>query len=382
MQLSTKIAARYLLARKSGNISGWITLVSAIGMAVGTAALIIILSTFNGFEKVISSNLDANDPDFIIRPKEGKFFVPKENFLFLEAYSDSVIIDKVLRETVMMSYDGRQAAVTAVGTDNTFGCTVTPGIAEELGIRPRGVTPTYLRYPKRGKNISLTNPASSMEEVATLPRDIIDGGQDGDFVAIHISRMRQLLQYDHEVSEVRISFLDSSVKLSKDAIEKVIDDDNLVVLNRLEQRPELYKMMSYERIAIFLILIFVVIIVAFNLFSGLRMLIIEKKEDSDSLRAMGIRPSEAKDIFKTAGYLTTLAGLAAGLVAGIVLTLLQARFGIVKMPGNSLISAYPVDLRILDVVLTFSGVALVGWVVSWSSTLPFSKLSDSGSASR
>jgi ABC-type lipoprotein release transport system permease subunit len=140
--------------------------------------------------------------------------------------------------------------------------------------------------------------------------------------------------------------------------------DSFVIQDRYMQDEALYKMMRYEKAAIFLILIFIVIIIALNIFGSLSMLIIEKEEDMATLRAMGADDRLIRRIFVLEGWLISLLGMAVGVVAGVALTLLQQHFGLVKMPGNYIVDAYPVILKPGDVLISAFGVALIGLAVA------------------
>ena len=136
------------------------------------------------------------------------------------------------------------------------------------------------------------------------------------------------------------------------------------IADRYQQHPALYKMMRYEKAAVYLILIFIVLIIALNIFGSLSMLIIEKREDRQTLRALGASEPLIRRIFVLEGWLISLLGMAAGLVIGVALALLQQHLGLVKMPGNFLVAAYPVVLRWTDVLLTAAGVGLIGLLVA------------------
>ena len=144
--------------------------------------------------------------------------------------------------------------------------------------------------------------------------------------------------------------------------------DGLKALDRYQLQPDLYKMMKYEKFAIFLILIFVVIIVAFNIFGSLSMLRIEKEDDVRTLQALGASPDTTRRIFILEGWLISLFGLVCGIVLGVAMSILQQRFGMIKMPGNYLIEAYPVILQWSDVLWTASGVAAIGLATALLST--------------
>ena len=177
--------------------------------------------------------------------------------------------------------------------------------------------------------------------------------------------MQSLTGNTQQVSGVEIRLSDNSAR----AVRRFKKDyaASCTLLDSYEQQPVLFKMMKYEKLAVFLILMFVVLIVALNIYGSLSMLIIEKKEDIATLEAMGADDTLVKRIFVLEGWLISLCGLLAGIVLGIALALLQQYFGLVKMPGNFLVSAYPVVLKFSDVLLTAAGVALTGLVIAFVS---------------
>ena len=182
-----------------------------------------------------------------------------------------------------------------------------------------------------------------------------------------LDQMRQLLGYDKEVSGIEIRLAEgSSQKEVRKAINTIkgILGPEFKVLDRFRQNTSLYKMMRYEKAAIFLILIFVIIIIALNIFGSLTMLIIEKKDDIETFRSLGATDNMLRKTFTLEGWLISLLGLAAGLVLGVLFAFLQQRFGFIKMPGNFLVSAYPVIVQWSDILLTIAGVALIGYLIA------------------
>ena len=123
-------------------------------------------------------------------------------------------------------------------------------------------------------------------------------------------------------------------------------------------------MMRYEKLAIYLILLFVVIIIASNIYGSLSMLRIAKEQDMQTLRALGANDRLVRRIFVLEGWLVSLCGLVVGLVIGVALALLQQHFGIVKMPGGFFLQAYPVVVHAADILWTVLGVGAVGFLIS------------------
>ena len=403
MRVAPFIAFRYLFAKKSHNVINIISAISAIGMAIGTAALIIILSVYNGFDALIKSMMSNVEPDFLIVPSTGKTFVPKEEaFDWIYDQPEVKSMCCVLQEQVFVNYDGKQKLAKAKGVDwiyeseSTLGdcmvkgefklhkgdipmAAVGVGMAYEMGIDPAFLSPLEIYYPTRTRKISMSNPAASIESIKVWPSGTfsINADTDQELMILPIAKMQELLEYEGDVisgMEIRLTE-GTSEKISRKLHKKISEalGENYIVKNRFQQNESLYKMMKYEKAAIFMILIFVVIIIAFNIFGSLSMLIIEKQDDISTLKSLGAKDSLINKIFILEGWMISLAGLAGGLLLGIGFALLQQHFGFIKMPGHFVIQAYPVILSWTDVLLTSAGVALVGYIIATLPTLSTNK---------
>lgn len=393
MHLPLFIARRYLFAKKSHNVINIISAISAVGMAIGTAALIIILSIYNGFDELVKSTLSNVEPDILITPAKGKVFIPNgETF---DRIRQNPLIDEydlILQENVFVDYDGHQGIAKAKGVDSAFEAesplaehitngefslhkgqlpqmVVGAGLAYKMGMNPAFLASAELYFPIRDRNFSLANPAASIETVRMRPSGIFSVNQqiDDDLMIVPIEEMRKLLGYEEEVSGVEIRLAEGStakdIRSAIKHIQKELGPD-FKVLDRFRQNPSLYKMMRYEKAAIYLILIFVIIIIALNIFGSITMLIIEKKDDIETYRSLGATDKMLRRTFTLEGWLISLLGLAAGLVIGIGFSLAQQHFGFIKMPGSFLVNAYPVILQWQDVLATIVGVALIGYIIA------------------
>ena len=393
MHLPLFIARRYLFAKKSHNVINIISAISAVGMAIGTAALIIILSIYNGFDELVKSTLSNVEPDILITPAKGKMFIPEgEAFDRIKANPMIGEYDLILQENVFVDYDGHQGIAKAKGVDSAFEAesplaehitngefslhkgqlpqmVVGAGLAYKMGMNPAFLASAELYFPIRDRNFSLANPAASIETVRMRPSGIFSVNQqiDDDLMIVPIEEMRKLLGYEEEVSGVEIRLAEgSTAKDIRSAIKHIQKElgPEFKVLDRFRQNPSLYKMMRYEKAAIFLILIFVIIIIALNIFGSITMLIIEKKDDIETYRSLGATDKMLRRTFTLEGWLISLLGLAAGLVIGIGFSLAQQNFGFIKMPGSFLVNAYPVILQWQDVLATIAGVALIGYIIA------------------
>ncbi len=393
MHLPLFIAGRYLFAKKSHNVINIISAISAVGMTIGTAALIIILSIYNGFDELVKSTLSNVEPDILITPAKGKVFIPEgEAFDRIKANPMIGEYDLILQENVFVDYDGHQGIAKAKGVDSAFEAesplaehitngefslhkgqlpqmVVGAGLAYKMGMNPAFLASAELYFPIRDRNFSLANPAASIETVRMRPSGIFSVNQqiDDDLMIVPIEEMRKLLGYEEEVSGVEIRLAEgSTAKDIRSAIKHIQKElgPEFKVLDRFRQNPSLYKMMRYEKAAIFLILIFVIIIIALNIFGSITMLIIEKKDDIETYRSLGATDQMLRRTFTLEGWLISLLGLAAGLVVGIGFSLAQQNFGFIKMPGSFLVNAYPVILQWQDVLATIIGVALIGYIIA------------------
>ena len=393
MRLAPFIAGRYLFAKKSHNVINIISAISAIGMAIGTAALIIILSVYNGFDSLIKSMMSNVEPDLLITPSTGKVFLPEgETYDWIYDQPSVKSMCCVLQEQVFISYDGKQGLARAKGVDWVYEdestlkdciidgefklkkgdiplAAVGAGLAREMDINPRFLSPIEIYFPSRTRNISLSNPASAIESINVWPSGIfsVSSEVDKDMMILPIRKMQDLLENDNEVSGVEIRLDEGTDAKELKRIQKEIARQlgpDYKVKDRFQQNESLYKMMRYEKAAIYMILIFIIIIIAFNIFGSLSMLIIEKQTDIETLRSLGATERLIKRIFILEGWMISLSGLAAGLVAGIGFSLLQQWLGFIKMPGHFVVQAYPVILSWSDVLLTTIGVAVVGYLIA------------------
>ena len=394
MRLASFIAGRYLFARKSHNVINVISAISVVGMAIGTAALTIILSIYNGFDSLVRDMMGNLEPDILITPSKGKVFVPEgECYDWIYAQESVASMCTVLQEQVFISYDGHQGVAIAKGMDaiaqeespirenirdgkfefrhgDIPEGVVGVGLAYKMGINPRFLAPIQLYYPSRTRKLSPSSPSSSIEYINIWPSGLfsINSEIDNSYILLDIDKMRELLEYSgEEVSAVEIRMKDGcearELKRVIDGISERLGED-FTVSDRFRQNESLYKMMKYEKASIYLILIFVILIIGLNIHASLSMLIIEKREDISTLRAMGAGETLIRRVFVLEGWFISLLGLAIGLLMGLAFFLLQQRFGLISMPGNFVIQAYPVVLKGSDLLITAFSVAILGYLIA------------------
>ena len=395
MRLSRFIAWRYLFAKKSHNVINIISIISAAGIAIGCAALVIILSIYNGFDSIVRDLNDSHTADVLVTPATGKVFNPDARFDFLKDDPRVRAACGVLEESVFVQYGDRNKVVVAKGVDSLYERVtglrehLTEGefslgfgdldqvvlgrtIALELGARPAFLQPLVAWFPSRTAQVDLLNPLSSLRQVKLHPAGIVSLEQNFDqkYMFLPLDALQELLEYDGEVSGVEIYLTEAGLDRHGLASRELLTQlrttlgDGFTVRDRQQQNTTLYKLLKYEKIAIYLILLFVMLIISFNIYGSLSMLIIEKRDDIATFRSMGADDSLIGQIFVREGWLISLLGIAVGIVLGLLVCWAQQRFGLVKMPGNFVVDAYPVVVRVADILIVIAGVALIGWLIS------------------
>ena len=390
------IARRYLFAKKSHNVINIISIISAAGIAVGCAALVIILSIYNGFDDLLKGMFNSYTADVVVTPNQGKVFTPDSAAMAaLGSRSDILSVDEVLQETVFLKYGDREAIVTARGVDSTYQnvtglaqyvaqgkfelkdgeidqMVLGGSIAHDLRLNLSFMTPLEVYFPSRTARVSLTDPTAALKKATLFPAGIIsmEKSFDEQYVYMPINALRRLLERTGEVSMLEIRLrpeaLSADGAISRQTQKEIaaLFGDGFSVKNKYQQNESLYKMMTYEKLAIYLILLFVVLIISCNVFGSLSMLIIEKQEDIEILRSMGADDKTINRIFTTEGWMIALLGAAIGVIIGLAVCLAQQYFHFVKLPGNFVVPYYPVHIQPLDILVVFVSVAAIGYLMS------------------
>lgn len=394
MQLSLFIAKRYLVSKKSHNLINIISLVTVVGLTIGTAALIIVLSVFNGFESVIKSMYNIIDADFEITAAQGKTFhysaIPAEK---IKQLKDIRGVAGILEEDVLYKYREEQyiarikgvsedyANLSGIDTmlmDGTFllqegkidFAVVGAGVAWYLGINIRSITDLLNVYvPKRG-NPSSFNIAHAFNVEAIHPVGVFSVQQEFDerYVLVPLRFVRKLLDDTDEVTSVDVFVRPGA---DYDLIQKDLENmlgSGFVVKNRFQQNETLFKLLTSEKTAIYFILVFILILTSINMIGSLSILIVEKLKDIAVLKSMGATKRLVFRIFMAEGLLISFLSAAGGLLAGFIILVLQQKFGLVRLGGQEgafIIDAYPVAMHGLDFLYVFLTVMLIGFVATW-----------------
>ena len=387
MRLPLFIAKRYLLAKKSHNLIDIITWISIVGISVGTFALIVVLSAFNGLEHVISIHSNRLSPDLQVAAVKGKTIdmkaFPMERLKEIKGVNFTV---PTITEDALFKVGEKQhiGQVKGVGLDyelvDRFR-TITvdssllvlsdgnhdfaiPGwlVALRLDIslsKPYALMRVYV--PKRGdaSQMSLENGFNS--DVLTVQSLFFTNQEiDEKLVMVPFDWLSNLMEYEDKATNVELFLApDADVKRVKKEVKSIVGSD-FSVKDQQEQQAALYKIMRSEKWAVYIILTFILILATFNVVGSLSMLMIEKRKDTEILKAMGADNRLIQRIFMNEGLLISVAGGIIGLLLGILLVLLQQQFGFVKIGEGFLVDAYPVQLKLQDVLLIFATILVVG----------------------
>jgi lipoprotein-releasing system permease protein len=386
------IAKRYLVAKKSQNIINIISGISIFGVTVGTMALIVILSVFNGFDAVITSLYNTFDPDLKITIKEGKSFsddLPElkkiQNMEQVRHYTE------IVEENALLRYDEKQYIARIKGVSETYTdlteidkrmvdgdfilknnnrdyAVIGQGVAYYLSIGLNFINPIVIYVPKRTGQITY-NPDEAFNRQYIYPSGIfaIEKEFDSKYIIVPLDFARDLLEYKNEVTAIELNIsTDANLDIVQKDIQNILGE-NYSVKNRLQQNELFYKIMNTEKWAIFFILTFILIVASFNIIGSLTMLIIDKKHDIFILRSLGADLKFIRKIFLLEGWTISIAGSLLGLILGSILCLLQQHFEIIKLKGSSsfVINAYPVQMELTDVLYVFLTVMLIGFIAAW-----------------
>ena len=405
--LALRIALRYLFSRKSHSAINLITLVAACGVGIITAAMICMLSVFNGFEGLVSSLTSRFDPDLRLQPAVGKTFHDNDTLRsLLLSHPDVEAVGVTLEETVLLSYGGHQLPARMKGVDATFEqvtcidsillgedgfllkdevadyCILGAGLASVVGINRGFVRPLTVFCPRLvGKGtVDVTHPEDAFSEANLYCSNIFmvqQADYDNQYFLCSLPTARQLLGDSLLTSayELRLRPGANMNRVKRDIASRLNSSpyagglegiSPFTILSQHEQQADAYRIMQIEKWLTFLLVFFILLIASFNAIGALSMLIIDKEAQISTLRNLGADPSLIRRIFTCEGWLITGIGAVVGLVLGIILCLLQQHFGFITLGGGDttryVVAAYPVVLHWSDAFLTLLAVAAVGFL--------------------
>lgn len=392
------IARRYMFSKKSVGAINVISFISVAGVAVGTMALVIVLSVFNGFHDLVASLFTNFDPQIEVVPVKGKTINADAPELDRIRHLDFVdVATDVVEDQAIAVYGDRQRMVTVMGVDENFDQLTNigdilygdgdftlrvanlyfgvPGIrlAQDLGLGARWADYLKIYAPvRRGQLTDLDTPTDGFVVDSLLSPGVVyavnQNKYDRDRIITSIYFARQLFDQDGMLSSLQLR-LKPGTDLSTAKREiKAAAGEKFRVLDRFEQQADTFRIMQIEKVLAYVFLTFILIVACFNIISSLSMLIIDKKNDINTLHNLGANDRQIQSIFLYEGRIISAVGALIGIGLGLALCGLQQAFGFVKMgesSGTFIVNAYPVSVHYWDVLVVFVTVILIGWAASW-----------------
>lgn len=395
------IARRYVFSKKSTNAINVISAISVVGVAVGTMALVIVLSVFNGFHDLVASFFTNFDPQIELVPTQGKT-APADDPLLdqIRKIPEVGVHTDVLEDQGLAVYGDRQQMVTVMGVDDNFTQLTNigdilygdgefslqaanlfyaiPGIrlAQDMGLGARFEGYLKLYAPvRRGQITDLEDPSDGFVVDSLISPGVVfavnQAKYDRDRVICSIGFARRLFDQDGMLSSLQIRLKPGSDLGAVKKQMREIVGSKYKVLDRFEQQSDTFNIMQIEKVLAYVFLTFILMVACFNIISSLSMLIIDKKADAATLRNLGATDKQIRSIFLFEGRIISAIGAVVGILLGLLLCWLQQEFGLVHMgdsAGSFVVNAYPVSVHYDDVAIVFVTVLLIGWAAAWIPT--------------
>lgn len=383
--LSRYIARRYFFSPRSRSVVNLISGLSVAAVAIPVAAMVILLSVFNGFETLVKSMYSAFDAELTLTPRRGQTFsVTDLDTAALRRIPGVGALSLTLEQSVLLEHGGRQATATLRGVDDSYGevfdlsdavvtgqwrvrlgdlerLVIGQSMAWMLGIRSLADADVTMYAVRRGSFSTLLpmdNYTRRTEPVGGVY--VLDLDTERTYVLTSLRLAQSLFETPDRVSAVQIRLTPgASPERTREAVAASAGD-GFQVRTRDELRASFYRIMTYEKWGIFFIALLVLVVASFSVVGALSMLIVEKRGDVETLRALGADTDLIRSIFRTEGLLICGLGGVIGLVVGVTLSLLQQHLGLIEIPAESFLTkSYPVEFRLTDLVVVAAAFAVV-----------------------
>jgi lipoprotein-releasing system permease protein len=399
------IARRYLFSKKSTHAINIISAISAIGVAVATMALVVVLSAFNGFSDLVASFFTAFDPQLKVVPVAGKSVAADDPVLLkVKAMPEVEVATECVEDMALAIYQDKQAMVNIKGVEDNFdsltnirnilygdgsyelhAANLQYGIigirlAQDLGTGVKWQDYLHIYAPQREGQIDMTNLESGFVEDSLVSPGVVfqvkQAKYDKDYIITSIDFARTLFNRQGELSALELRMKpDTDIGRMKAKVQEAVGE-KYRVLDRYEQQADTFKIMQIEKFFAYVFLTFILLVACFNIIGSLSMLIIDKKDDVVTLRNLGATDKQITQIFLFEGRMISFAGAVIGIGLGLLLCWLQQTYGLVRLgdsSGNFVVDAYPISVHPWDIVLIFVTVIIVGWLAVWYPVRAISK---------
>ena len=402
MGVSFFIARRYLVAKKRSSVISAISLVSMMGVAVASAALIVVLSVFNGFQDLVASYFTSFDPQLKILPVDGKTIAADDSLLLqIKQLPQVKAVHEVYEDRALAVFGERQTAVVLRGVDadymqtsrirsillgeqhsDTLSERVTPGIllAQKLGLGMYFEGYLQLYAPVREGQLDQQNLSSGFVTDSLLSSgqvfQVTQPKYDEQYLLVPIAFVRRLYDAQGLVSSLEVELQPGEHLGSVKRVMRRMAGDRLLILDRFEQQSDTFRVMNIEKLLAYVFLTFILLVACFNIIGTLSMLMIDKQKDLQTLRALGASRQQIAKVFLFEGRMIAAVGAFIGVATGLVLCWLQQTYGFVRLgesDGTFVVDAYPVSVHLLDVVIVLLTVFIVSWIAVWYPVRHFTK---------
>ena len=391
MNISYFIAKRYFFRKSQNNFVHFISLVSFFGVMVGSAALILVLSVFNGFEDLVLNMYNSFDPHIKIQTTQGKVFEREPIEKKLATYDQIEENIFVLEEKVLLNYNDKEFIAIAKGVSDNYEkaihfdslivegrglsssdmdnvAVMGSGIAYYLSMGLGSVFENIQLYIPKREEKTLLNIQKAFEQHNIVPVGIfnIQNEIDSEYFITPLSFLQKISNRENRISSVEIKLKDPKEMYDLQQLLKNSLGNNYLIQNRFEQQQFLYKILNSEKLAVFIIFLFIILIATFNIIGSLTMLILDKRKDIFTLKSLGLNKIQIQKIFFKKNMFTILFGVLIGLLMGLSIAFAQQNFGLISLgDGNFVVDSFPVSIRFSDVILVFSTVFIIGVFSSW-----------------
>ena len=399
------VARRYLFSKKSTHAINVISMISAIGVAVATMALVIVLSAFNGFHDLVATLFTRFDPQLEITPVMGKTAPADDPLLAtVRQMPEVAVVTECVEDNALAVFQDKQAMVTIKGVDDNFkdlaniqstlygdgefclhAANLNYGIlgiqlAQQLGTGTLWTDPLRVYAPIKEGQIDITDPTQGfVVDSLDAPGVVFYVKQtkyDSRYILVPIAWARNLFGEQGMVSSLELRLKEGSdIGAVKKKIAATVGD-KYRVRDRYEQQDDTFKIMQIEKLFAYVFLTFILVVACFNIVGSLSMLIIDKRDDVVTLRNLGASDRQIVRVFLFEGRMISVAGAVIGILVGLLLCWLQQQYGLVKLGGSDasfIVNAYPISVHYLDVFLVFLTVVAVGWLAVWYPVCYFSR---------
>lgn len=392
MNLPLRIARRYLFAKKSTNAINIITGIAVFGLSVGSAALILVLSVFNGFEDLLVGMYSNFDPDIKVSPAQGKTFTVSDSLL-KEIYEIDGVeqISQTLEEVAFFEYKDKQSFGTIKGVEDNYGYVINidstmregafktqqgPQDMAVIGFSMRNALAVNLDDLFATISVHMPKRNPGVFEKPFVSKVLHPGGvflvqQDFEkkYVLTNLKFVQRLLELRNKVSALEIKIYPGFV--DDDIIEQIKEKLGAAYLvqNRYEQEESFFKLMKVEKWLSYAIVGLMMLLIAFNLIGALWMIVLDKRKDIAILKSMGMQDQGIVRVFLFQGMLLSLLGMVSGVLLALAIYGLQKTVGIVTIPGNMSLEAYPISIRFSDFLIVAMTVVFIGLLASFPPAL-------------